>query len=234
MSHYTKIEVRGRAPVSQLDGHVTGEINKLSPLAAVAALREHMENKGFFFDEETAELFDKLHASLASVQAQPVAWMVYAEDSGTWVPQHPAHSQRSFAEHLASRYGQTPTEVRALFDHAVPAPSAPAAPVPAQGEREAYEAWAETEARRDPHVNLGNYRYGLAAWQARAALAAVPPVAVPDDRAEVLRIADLPDVHEALSNFSHDPTEDSGIEVVREVLKAAAPHPADAGQGDGK
>ena len=44
---------------------------------------------------------------------------------------------------------------------------------------------------------------------------------------EFQRVTDLPAVHEALQDFSDDPTGDNGVYIVREVLRAAAPTAAD-------
>lgn len=55
---------------------------------------------------------------------------------------------------------------------------------------------------------------------------ATPPVsALTYNR--LLAIADHPGAHEALVEFSHDPTADNGVCVVRAILAAAAPAPAD-------
>lgn len=53
-------------------------------------------------------------------EQKPVAWLVYAEDHNGMVPQHPAYATHLHATRCASMFGQTPTEVRPLYDHAAP------------------------------------------------------------------------------------------------------------------
>ena len=54
-----------------------------------------------------------------------VAWIVFAEYHGDWVPQHPARRNKAEAEREAKLYGQTPTEVRALYAAPISEASAP-------------------------------------------------------------------------------------------------------------
>ncbi len=51
----------------------------------------------------------------------PVAYLVFAEDHNGMVPQHPAYSTHLQATRCASMFGQTPTEIRPLYDNAAPA-----------------------------------------------------------------------------------------------------------------
>lgn len=85
----------------------------------------------------------------AAFEAQAVAWIIYAELDGEMVPQHPASSQRSFAERDARMYGQTRTEVRPLY---LAAPSAqPAGAAPDVLTRRYLQGDASHDAVRDIH-----------------------------------------------------------------------------------
>lgn len=106
---------------------------------------------------------------------QPVAWLVYAEDHNGMAPQHPAYATHLHATRCASMFGQTPTEVRPLYDHATPA----AANGAMTDERAAFEAWSESKWKYDLHPARegtadtymeGETETAWMAWQARAAL----------------------------------------------------------------
>ena len=92
-----------------------GEHNNLNlPWAEALEVIEHAINS-------------KPEASAATQQeGEVIAWIVFAEHEGQMIPQYPAASSESEAKIHAGLYGQTLTEVRALYTRPAPASSSAA------------------------------------------------------------------------------------------------------------